>query len=122
MTDQQQDSHATPPPPPAPGGLPATTLASPPGLPAFHPRAMLVAGRLGGPINRVVWVASIVGTLLLLVALAAAADRLPLAVIPLVPALTAAIGVVVGVLLVPSASRRAFESFAWLGRREMNRF
>jgi hypothetical protein len=29
---------------------------------------------------------------------------------------------VLGVLLVPPASRRAYESFAWLGRREMNRF
>jgi hypothetical protein len=109
-------------PPTAPGPLPATTLASPPGLPAFHPRAMLVAGALGGPLNRVTWIAAIVGTLLLLVTLTLAGDALPLLLVPVVPAVTSLIGVAVGVLVIPRTSRRAFETFAWLGRREMNRF
>ncbi|HET7829388.1 MAG TPA: hypothetical protein VFL03_07505 [Candidatus Limnocylindrales bacterium] len=83
---------------------------------------MLLAGALGGPLNRVTWIAAIVGTVLLLLTLTLAGEALPLVLVPLVPAVTSAIGVAVGVLLIPRASRRAFESFAWLGRREMVRF
>ena len=81
---------AAPPPAPQPA-LPPTTLASPPGMPAFHPRAMLVASALGGPLNRVTWVAAIVGIVLLLVALTFVGDRPPLLVVPLLPAVTALI-------------------------------
>jgi hypothetical protein len=83
---------------------------------------MLMANTLSGPLNRVVWVAGILGTVLLLLTLSFTGDHVPVVVLPLIAATTALIGVVVGVLFVPAASRRAFEAFAWLGRREMNRF
>src|SRR5690349_17629928 len=125
MSEQRPDTLAPPPPPsplagppPAPVARPPTTFASPAGLPAFHPRAMLVAGALGGPLKRVMWIAGILGTVLLLAALTLVGNEVPLVFLPAVPAVTSLIGVVVGVLLIPPASRRAFEAFGWLGRRE----
>ena len=80
MTDQPHDSVAPPPPPRRscrrrpPRSVrrpsPATTLASPPGMPAFHPRGILVANALARPLNRASWVAGITAALFVLVLVA----------------------------------------------------
>ena len=128
MTDQPHDSVAPPPPPspvlpppPVVSPFPATTLASPPGEPAFHPRGVLVSRALSGPLNRVQWVAGVSAVLFVLVlsTLLGAGSYL---LLPVLAAIGAVAGVALGVATMPPRSRRAFETFAWLGRREINRF
>ena len=134
MTDQPHDSTAPPPPPapvlppppaaqrPAAPSYPTTTLASPPGMPAFHPRGVLVAKALGGPLNRVSWVAGITAVLFVLVLSAILAAGSSYLLLPVLAAIGAVTGVALGVATMPPKSRRAFETFGWLGRREINRF
>jgi hypothetical protein len=129
MTDHPHDSVAPPPPPspglpppPAPSTFPAMTLAAPPGEPAFHPRGVLVSRALGGPLNRVNWVAGISAVLFVLALSTILGAGSPFLLLPVLAAIGAIAGVTLGVATMPAKSRRAFETFAWLGRREMNRF
>jgi hypothetical protein len=117
MTDQRDDG--APPPPPS---YPPTTLASPPGIPAFHPRGLLVAGGLGGPLQRATWVSGIVSIVATLVLVTALGDRYSVVLAPVVAVIATALGVGLAFLTMPRRSRRAFETFAWLGRREIDRF
>jgi hypothetical protein len=110
------------PPPPAPGAFPVTTLASPPGAPAFHPRGVLVSRAIGGPLNRVNWVAGVSAVLFVLVLSTLLGAGSSFLLLPVLAAIGAIAGVTLGVATMPAKSRRAFETFAWLGRREMNRF
>jgi hypothetical protein len=129
MTDQRHDSVA-PPPPPAPvlppppvvSPFPATTLASPPGVPAFHPRGMLLAKAFVGPLKRATWIAGIGAVVIDLLLTTALGEGFSLLLAPVVAALGATAGVALAALTMPPGSRRAFESFAWLGGREMRRF
>jgi hypothetical protein len=91
--------------------------------PVVHPRGLLLATAIGGALNR----ASGIGTL----AAAGAGVVVALVVAPAVGWIAglllaglagALVGGIVTVALVPSRLRRAFESFAWLGHREMTRF
>ena len=129
MTDQPPDSVAPPPPPtpvlrppPQARPLPLTTLAPPPDPPVFHPRGMLVGTALGGPLKRASWVAGISASLLTLALSAALGGQSSILLVPVVAAIAAIGGALLGALTMPPKSRRAFETFAWLGRREMNRF
>ena len=131
MTDQPHDIVAPPPPPspglppppaPAPTPFPATSLAWPPGEPAFHPRGMLVANALARPLNRVSWVGGIIAVLFVLVPAAALDAWFSMLLLPVLAAIGAVAGVTLGVATIPAKSRRAFETFAWLGRHEINRF
>jgi hypothetical protein len=129
MTDQPPDSVAPPPPPspvllppPAPSPLPQTSLASAPGMPAFHPRGMLVATALGGPLKRASWVAGISASLFALVLAAVLGGQSSILVVPVIAAIAAIGGALLAAVTMPPKSRRAFETFAWLGRREMTRF
>jgi hypothetical protein len=129
MTDQPHDSVTPPPPPspllpppPAPSTLAATTLASPPGLPAFHPRGMLVATALGGPLKRASWVAGISAVLLVLLLSTVLGTQSSILLVPVVAAIAAIGGAALAAVTMPPRSRRAFETFAWLGSREMRRF
>src|SRR4029079_3652513 len=92
MTDQPHDSVAPPPPPPAlprpPAPTsPAMTLASPPGRPAFHPRGMLVAKALGGPITRAGWIAGISAAVLVLTLSGWLPDRSSMLGVPVIAAI-----------------------------------
>ena len=130
MTDQPHDSVAPPPPPspvlpppPAPT-FPATTLASPPGKPAFHPRGVLVRERvLGGPLTRASWVAGIAAALIVIVLVRHPRRALTLLLLPVVAAIGASSGSTLAALTMPSQDAAvAFEAFAWLGSREIRRF
>ncbi|HKF84283.1 MAG TPA: hypothetical protein VKB30_00750 [Candidatus Limnocylindrales bacterium] len=107
MTDQRRDRPMPPPPP---------------GTPAFHPRGTLVAGGLGGALQRATWVSGIVSILVTLILVTALGDRYSVVLAPVVAVLATVVGVGLAFLTMPSRSRRAFETFAWLGRREINRF
>jgi hypothetical protein len=129
MTDQPPDSVAPPPPPtpvlpppPEAWPFPMTTLESPRGVPAFHPRGMLLATALGGPLKRASWVAGISASLFVLALSAVLGGQSSILLLPIVAAIAAIGGALLAALTVPPKSRRAFEAFAWLGRREMNRF
>ena len=133
MADQSRDSAAPPPPPPvlppppvahppAMPSYPATTFASPSGMPAFHPRGVLVARALGGPLKRVSWVAGFTAVSLVIVVSVIRGAGASVLLLPVLAAIAAIVGVALGVATMPPRSRRAFETFAWLGRREINRF
>jgi hypothetical protein len=128
MTDQPHDSVAPPPPPPPvlpQPPAPATFAASmpvPPGPPAFHPRGTLVATALGGPLKRASWVAGISASLLVLLLSTVVDGQSSILVVPVAAAIAAITGAILAAATMPPKSRRAFETFAWLGRREMTRF
>jgi hypothetical protein len=128
MTDQPHDSVAPPPPPPpvlpqppAPATF-AASMPGPPGPPAFHPRGTLVATALGGPLKRASWVAGISASLLVLLLSTVVDGQSSILVVPVAAAIAAITGAILAAATMPPKSRRAFETFAWLGRREMTRF
>jgi hypothetical protein len=128
MTDQPHDSVAPPPPPPpvlprppAPATF-AASMPGPPGPPAFHPRGTLVATALGGPLKRASWVAGISASLLVLLLPTVVDGQSSILVVPVAAAIAAITGAILAAVTMPPKSRRAFETFAWLGRREMTRF
>jgi hypothetical protein len=91
-------------------------------MPAFHPRGLLVATALGGPLNRANWVAGI-GAVLLTIVLSAVLDGGDaILLVPFIAAVAAIAGTTLAAVTMPPRSRRAFETFAWLGSREIRRF
>ncbi len=128
MTDQPHDSVAPPPPPspvlpppPAPT-FPATTLASPPGMPAFHPRGVLFVNAFSKALTRASWVAGIASALIVIVLIAILGERYTLLLPPVVAAIGAVVGVTLAALTMPRRTRQSFEAFGWLGSREIRRF
>lgn len=87
---------------------------------AFHPRGTLVAGALGRPLRRATWAGSIVSGGIAVVLATLLADR-GIPAIVVAAGVAAGAGVLVAYLAFPGRARRAFETFAWLGRRELDR-
>ena len=83
---------------------------------------MLVATALGGPLKRASWVAGISASLFVLLLSTLLGGQSSILVVPVVAAIAAIGGALLAALTMPPKSRRAFETFAWLGRREMTRF
>ena len=87
---------------------------------AFHPRGTLISGALGRPLRRATWAGSIVTGVLAVVLATVLGDRGIGGVIA-AAGVSTWIGVLVAYLAVPTRTRRTFETFAWLGRRELDR-
>jgi hypothetical protein len=87
---------------------------------AFHARGMLVAGALGRPMRRATWAGSIVAGILAVVLATLFAER-GLPGILAAAGLATLAGMLAAYLALPARTRRAFETFAWLGRRELDR-
>jgi hypothetical protein len=83
---------------------------------------MLVATALGGQLKRASWVAGISASLFALVLTTVLGRQSSILVVPVAAAIAALGGAILAALTMPPKSRRAFETFAWLGRREMDRF
>ena len=81
-----------------------------------------MAKALGGPITRAGWIAGISAAVLVLPLSGSLADRSSMLGVPVIAAIASILGVGIGALTMPPRSRRAFETFAWLGGREMRRF
>ena len=88
--------------------------------PAFHPRGTLIAGALGRPLRRATWAGSIVTGGIAVVLAALLGDRGLWGSLAAAGVATLG-GVLVAYLAFPARARRAFEPFAWLGRRELDR-
>src|SRR3954469_5366468 len=88
---------------------------------AFHPRALLLVEAFASPIHR----ASVVGSVAGIVAGAVVMYGLEAAWWPVAAVLAIAanvgVGLPVAIVVLPTRVRRAFETFSWLGAREVDR-
>jgi hypothetical protein len=118
--DDEPPAPLEPPEPPAPTGWPPQEIG-PLGTTGIVERGLLIAGRVGKGLQRAIWIG--LGAAFV----AAFATGLVLAPRSLVLAVVAGtlvatvVGLAVAFLSVDIALRHAYESFGWLGRRELNR-
>ncbi|HEY3335060.1 MAG TPA: hypothetical protein VGK16_07455 [Candidatus Limnocylindrales bacterium] len=92
----------------------------PPARAGFQPRGVLIAGALGQPLRRATWAGSIASAFLAAV-LSFVLGAQGLAGVLVAALLATAAGIAATFVALPTRTRHAFESFAWLGRRELDR-
>ena len=87
-------------------------------------RSVVIVRAFGGPLNRAVKVGGVVTVVVALgLVTAGVGDRVHELISPIViGAVSALIGVAVGIATLPATTRRAFEAHSWLGSAEIRRF